>query len=74
MASGYRLANQSEGVGVDKVLDGVCKVLWVSKVKGGGHGLRAKGVVIHFQGREDDGVVPLFRQPPGGRLDGVHHL
>ena len=46
----------------------------MGEIKGAGHGLKAKGVVVHVHRCKGDGVGTILRGPSSDRLDGIQHL
>jgi hypothetical protein len=56
------------------VLDGVARIFRMGEIEGVGHGLKAKGVVVHVHRCKGDSVGAIFYGPSGGRLDDIQHL
>ena len=46
----------------------------MGEIEEAGHGLKAKGVVVHVHRCKSDGVETILRCPSGGQLDGTQHL
>ncbi len=46
----------------------------MGEIEGVGHGLKAKGVVVHVHRCKGDSVGAIFYGPSGGRLDDIQHL
>jgi hypothetical protein len=59
--------------GPNKIPDGVAGIFRVGKVEGARHRLKSEGVVVHIYWCEGNGVLAVFHNPHGGRLDGIQY-